>query len=256
MLENVSLQEMVERKWSSRAQSYSDLIHEELNGHKKGAWLKEIDSLVSFSDSRTPRVLDIGTGPGFFSIVLTENGWRVTGIDCAKDMLKVAKANAAEYGVSPEFLEMDSHKLGFSDNTFDLLLCRNVTWTLYDPLAAYVEWRRVLRPGGYLLIFDANWYRHLFDREALERKMEAERKAKELYGLDLFVEENPQQSSSMYASLPMGRFQRPEWDRERLTELGFRDILIDNSLSERVLDDGERLQYSATPMFSIRAIKG
>ena len=47
---------------------------------------------------------------------------------------------------------MDSHQLSFDDNTFDLLINRNVTWTLYDPEQAYKEWYRVLKPGGRLLI--------------------------------------------------------------------------------------------------------
>ena len=33
------------------------------------------------------------------------------------------------------------------------------------PDRAYYEWMRVLKPGGVLLNFDANWYHHLFDEE-------------------------------------------------------------------------------------------
>ena len=54
--------------------------------------------------------------------------------------------------ITADFLKMDSHALSFEDNTFDLLINRNVTWTLYDPEKAYKEWYRVLKPGGRLLI--------------------------------------------------------------------------------------------------------
>ena len=48
--------------------------------------------------------------------------------------------------------------LRFADNTFDMIVSRNVTWNLEHPDRAYYEWMRVLKPGGVLLNFDASWY--------------------------------------------------------------------------------------------------
>lgn len=256
MVGNAQLQGMVEEKWSGRADGYSDIVNGEMNGFQKGAWLAEIDKLTRFGADIVPRVLDIGTGPGFFAIILSQRGWKVTGVDCVPEMLGRARANSARYGVAPEFLPMDSHALAFGDGGFDLLLSRNVTWTLYDPVAAYGEWRRVLRPGGQLLIFDANWYRHLFDGRAMELKRRAEREAYERFKLTPFEESDPEMAKVMYSSLPMGRNLRPDWDVERLKELGFRDIEVDLDISERVWDEESRVRYSDTPLFAIRAVKG
>jgi ubiquinone/menaquinone biosynthesis C-methylase UbiE len=231
------------------------MVHEELNGPIKDVWLKEIDSLVDFGPIKRPKVLDIGTGPGFFAIILSQKGYGVSAIDCAPEMLKVAKDNCETYGVSPEFFLMDSHRLDFADETFDLLLSRNVTWTLYDPVAAYREWLRVLRPGGNLLIFDANWFNYLFDEAALERKRLAEKEALERFNLKPFEEPNRESSEIMYSSLPMGKYTRPEWDLALLTKLGYADIKIDPTLSDRVLEEPQKVQYSDTPMFAIRAKK-
>lgn len=68
-----------------------------------------------------------------------------------------------------EFYIMDSHILEFEDNYFDLIVSRNVTWTLYNPQKAYKEWKRVLKPGGKLIIFDANWYLSFFDDYVKEK---------------------------------------------------------------------------------------
>ncbi|MCQ4823180.1 class I SAM-dependent methyltransferase, partial [Eubacterium callanderi] len=59
----------------------------------------------------------------------------------------------------------DAHTLDFEDNTFDLIVTRNLTWNLERPDEAYGEWHRVLAPGGRMLNFDANWYLHLYDED-------------------------------------------------------------------------------------------
>ena len=58
--------------------------------------------------------------------------------------------------------------IAFADETFDAVVSRNLTWNLEDPEQAYKEWMRVLKKGGILLNYDANWYHHLFDAEKRE----------------------------------------------------------------------------------------
>nr|WP_269849318.1 class I SAM-dependent methyltransferase [Methanosarcina horonobensis] len=48
-------------------------------------------------------MLDVGCGPGFFSIILSQAGHQVTGVDCAAGMLERARLNAEFSGVSPNF---------------------------------------------------------------------------------------------------------------------------------------------------------
>ena len=81
-------------------------------------------------------------------------------------MLMEAKKNAGEAADRIRFLEMNAEALDFEDAAFDVVISRNLTWNLPHPDAAYAEWARVLKPGGLLLNFDANWYAYLFDEKA------------------------------------------------------------------------------------------
>ena len=78
-------------------------------------------------------ILDVGTGTGYFAILLSQIGHQVTGIDLTDAMLKEARDNAALYQVHPTFQQMDAQKLAFLDQSFDVVISRNLTWTLPDP---------------------------------------------------------------------------------------------------------------------------
>ena len=52
-----------------------------------------------------------------------------------------------------------------------------------DPRAAYAEWLRVVRPGGKILIFDANWYRYLVDDRVAQAR-QADQENNNLEGWD------------------------------------------------------------------------
>lgn len=82
----------------------------------------------------------------------------MTGIDGSEGMLEHARENARHFGVTPELMQGGFGALPFADNTFDLVISRNVTHIIRDHLKVYGEWLRVLRPEGVLLIFDANWH--------------------------------------------------------------------------------------------------
>ena len=115
------------------------------------------------------KALDVGTGPGFFACILSEEGLEVTAIDQSEGMLEVARENAKKLGVSPSFLRMNVNQLDFPDESFDLVVSRNVTWTLQYPDKVYASLKRVLKSGGMLLIYDANWYAHLYDPELMKK---------------------------------------------------------------------------------------
>ena len=64
---------------------------------------------------------------------------------------------AASLELDIDFRQMDAQQLEFENETFDVVLSRNLTWTLPEPETAYAEWYRVLKPGGVLLNFDADY---------------------------------------------------------------------------------------------------
>ena len=242
--------------WTQRAPSYSEVNREELATCQRALWKQTLTGQTcAHFPTRRPdslRVLEIGTGPGFFAILLAEAGYRVTAIDLTPSMLMEARCNAGPLASRIDFREMNAEALTFEDGSFDVVLSRNVTWNLPHPEIAYGEWTRVLRPGGLLLNFDANWYHYLFDddaRQAYDRDRENSRTGQVD---DLNVGENFDRMEDIARRIPLSRIQRPAWDLETLSRLGL-DCEADTGIWQRVWSRREKISLSSTPMFMIRA---
>ena len=105
------------------------------------------------------RVLDVGCGPGFYVTELLEVVGRdglIAGVDVSADMLAVA-AKRAEGHDNVEFHEGDATSLPVPDASFDRALAVQVLEYVRDISAALAELRRVLRPGGRVLVWDVDW---------------------------------------------------------------------------------------------------
>ncbi len=243
----MELQNKIKEKWEHCSTGYSQIIKDELNSFRPQAWIDLIKEQVEFC--KTLKILDIGCGPGFFSIILSKCGHDVMGIDCCDNMIKEAEFNAMNEGVTPKFSQMDSHKLEFEDDTFDLILNRNVTWTLADPIRAYAEWKRVLKPGGKLLIFDANWKLEKYDNDLRKENEKREQACIEKYGSTFgdTSDKTVEEPKNLFLDDKL----RPTWDEIALTQIGFKNLIIDKNIINRVWDDKEKLLYGATPMFMI-----
>ena len=72
------------------------------------------------------KILDVGTGTGRAARLLALGGANVTAVDASEAMLAVARAKAAEDGVSVNFLRGDAHALDFRDRSFDVAVCLRV----------------------------------------------------------------------------------------------------------------------------------
>ena len=148
------LGEKIVSYWGNRAEGYSEYNREELAGDKWQDWIAEIKKQLPKKEKPEIRILDIGTGPGFFAVLLAQEGYQVTAIDCTAEMLAEAQANAGALAAQITWRQMDAQKLEFADESFNLVLSRNLTWVLEEPETAYAEWYRVLKPAGILLNFD------------------------------------------------------------------------------------------------------
>ena len=166
--------------WTRRAPSYSDVNQEELSGSQHSVWSRVIDQRIqSHFGNRSRdqiRLLDVGTGPGFFAIILAELGYQVTAVDYTEAMLNQARKNAGPLASIIDFRRMDAEQLTFPDGAFDVIVSRNLTWNLPSPAKAYSQWTRVLKENGLLLNFDANWYRYLFNAQANALHLEEDQK--------------------------------------------------------------------------------
>ena len=67
-------------------------------------------------------------------------------------MIDHAEHMAAVLGLDARFLIMDAEETDFQDESFDVLVTRNLTWTLPHIARAYREWYRLLKPGGVLIM--------------------------------------------------------------------------------------------------------
>ncbi|KHL95706.1 hypothetical protein QW71_11380 [Paenibacillus sp. IHB B 3415] len=249
----MSIQQEVEMYWEGEAGLYSEGIQKELNGFQREAWLKLI--LAHAPQKERLHVLDIGCGPGFFSVILSSAGHLVTAVDCTDNMLEEARAHTSREGVTVTFRKMDSHKLDFAAESFDLIVCRNVTWSLTHPQSAYKEWKRVLKPGGRLLVFDANWNRHLWDEE-MKRKHAEDQQAYVDKGFgELPHHKDIEETDRLSLVLPLTREWRPEWDIRTLKEEGYSAIYAEENLNAKVLDEKQQVLNRSTPMFMICAEK-
>ena len=124
------------------------------------------------------RVLDVGCGPGFFVTELAERvgpSGSVVGVDLSRDMLAVARKRAERHA-NVELLESSATPLPFEGGSFDRALSVQVLEYVEDVAAALAELRRVLRPGGRLVVWDVDWSTlswHTADEERMARVLEA-----------------------------------------------------------------------------------
>lgn len=251
-----TLLEEIEQYWSRRAPSYSDLIHTELETGGLSRWLPVFRE--NGIDGGTKRILDIGTGPGFFAIALAGLGHEIVAVDYTEAMLEEARANAEEAGVADRilFLQMDAQDLTLPDDTFDFVVTRNVTWVLEHPDQAYLSWHRVLKPGGTLLNFDAGWYNYLFNEEKYEEFLEDRANVKEAHMTDSYDSYDQSDVCEEFSKkLMLSRYTRPEIDLMMLEEIGFSEVSADRDIWKRVWTDQEKMNGRSTPLFLLRAVK-
>ncbi len=218
----MTLLEEIENYWDMRSNGFSSAVMEEMTDRGEKIALGLMDDLGISSGSR---VLDLGCGPGLFSILLAKKGAIVTGVDYSAAMVNTARNNAAEEGVSCEFIKMDAQDLAFGDCEFDAVVSRSVIWALERPRECYREVLRVLKPGCKAEIIDGNYYLHLFNEDYRWEPPAGYRPA----GKDYHSRHNPDNVDfriieELAKSLPLSREERPAWDVGTPAKLGCRDI--------------------------------
>ena len=235
--------ERIVNYWEKRSDSFLVQKRQELHSAMAERWMKEIRGQLP--EGKKLRILDVGCGAGFFSILLAKEGHQVTGIDLTPDMIKNARLLAEEEKVSCEFQVMDAENPEFQEETFDVVISRNLTWTLPHVQHAYQEWIRVLKKGGILLNFDANYGITDFSNVADL----PENHAHNILGDDMMRE-----CEEIKRQLPISSYSRPAWDLETLGALELKEFKLDLGISSRIYLEKDAF-YNPTPLFMLRTTK-
>lgn len=245
--------------WTGRAAGYAEINRQELDDTQqhckwKTCLAQAIRQHFHGRAASEIRVLEVGTGPGFFAILLCELGYDVTAVDLTPAMLQEAKKNAGLLAKRIHFMEMNAEKLAFEDETFDVVVSRNLTWNLPHPCKAYVEWSRVLKKDGIIINFDANWYAYLYDEEA-QRAYERDRFNSTEIGIeDRNIGENFDVMEDIARRVPLSSIRRPAWDQKVLGRHGL-TASVDEQIWQQLWSEEEKVNFASTPMFMVKAVK-
>jgi methionine biosynthesis protein MetW len=107
------------------------------------------------------RILDVGCGDGFITRRIGEStGARMSGVDISANALKAAK----KAGIDARHANLDRDRLPFTDGYFDAVFCGDVVEHVFDTERLLAEVRRVLKPGGFVVMSVPNiaaWYNRI-----------------------------------------------------------------------------------------------
>jgi ubiquinone/menaquinone biosynthesis C-methylase UbiE len=142
------------------------------------AWIGAIERLLPPPPSD---VLDVGTGTGFVALIASQLGHRVIGLDLSSTMLSEARRHTGQCGLRITFALGDAVAPALEEQSLDAIICRHLLWTLREPQVALMNWRRLLKPKGRVVVIDGFWFtqekpgesNELFSRYYTDRTREA-----------------------------------------------------------------------------------
>src|SRR5947209_8610495 len=105
-------------------------------------------------------MLDMGCGLGddvWALAQLVGPDGRADGVDSGAPFIGTAQTRSKAFALPGEYFVGSIYQLGFADHNFDAARADRVFMHLAEPLQAFCEMRRVVKPGGYVLIHDPDW---------------------------------------------------------------------------------------------------
>ncbi|WP_434339166.1 malonyl-ACP O-methyltransferase BioC [Motilimonas cestriensis] len=140
--------QLLANAFSKAAHSYDDVAELQRNtGHQLLAQLAPVVTAKSSQCGAAPIWLDLGSGTGYFTQLLSESSAQVYGVDIAFGMLKHAKAHR---NPNIHWLNGDAEALPLASNSVDLVFSTLALQWCDDLSRAIKEIHRVLKPGGRL----------------------------------------------------------------------------------------------------------
>ena len=106
---------------------------------------------------RDAAVLDVGCGGGLLSEALAQAGAKVTAIDLAPNLLKVARLHGLESGIKVDYREMPVEALAEqAPASFDAITCMEMLEHVPEPASIIEACAKLLKPGGRLFLSTLN----------------------------------------------------------------------------------------------------
>ena len=204
-----SIIETIADYWDRHAAEYDALPGHGINKRAdREAWKAVLAPLLG---DKPLKLLDFGCGTGALTRVLAEMGLAVLGIDLSRGMIEAAARSNPPANAVFRQCPLEEVK-----DLFDGVVARHVFWSLPNPAAAMTALKSRLRPGGRLIIIDGAWYEGARCKEAIE-------------------DDYP---DAVKACLPLLHRPRPAADRALLSELGFAEIAVTESLLDALAASG------------------
>lgn len=118
-----------------------------------------IDKIIKIIKLDTnAKILDAGCGNAAHSIRFAKRGYNVLGIDFSDEALKLSQINVTKENLHKKIeLKKESIlSLSFKDNIFEMVFCWGVLMHINENETALSELSRVLKEGGYLILYEGN----------------------------------------------------------------------------------------------------
>jgi SAM-dependent methyltransferase len=155
-------------------------------------------------------------------------GYNVKAIDGSLGMVECAKRNLIADGKKANVFCEDATLLPNDEvNSYDAIISRDVVWTLYNPEKAFKRWKKLLKPGGKIIIYDGNYSREVFNFKTILWKFFA-------HIIILLTEFRWQKKTEhsfeddVFEKLYMRTKERPKEDVELLKKVGFSNIQVED----------------------------
>jgi ubiquinone/menaquinone biosynthesis C-methylase UbiE len=141
----------------ARGYSRTAPLYDALAGHLYATGVRRL--LPRLRMVPMPAILDVGSGTGINLIEAAR--WfgptqLLCGIDISPGMVEVARTKAATLGLPAQFVAGDAEQLPYPNGLFDIVINNSVFHWFADKNRALSEMRRVLRPGGQLILICAS----------------------------------------------------------------------------------------------------
>lgn len=129
-------------------------------------WVKKLpiarkvaqDFLNRVGPLKDKKVIDMGSGNGFYSIAFAEQGAKVTAVEVEQELHDISKENFKAHNIAVEALMYDGVKLPLEDDSIDYAISFSVLEHVDDAKVFLTEILRVIKPGGKFFLAFPNKY--------------------------------------------------------------------------------------------------